>query len=398
MMRYSLIFVCSIFALKSHSQISIDHNFPGGNVKVVGIESDTVFFAPDLRDTEGDWFYWYFRATSNQPQTWIFKATRPNVLTSMGASYSLDGGKSWQWISREDHLDDDIFSFSFSEPDQSVRLSIAQPYTEVHLNNFLDNYKDDRSLKRETFCESRSGRPVEVLYLSNFDRESDYKILFTARHHACEMMASYVMEGIVEALLSDSPAMKKLLDRAEIMIIPFVDKDGVEAGDQGKNRKPRDHNRDYSGQSLYAVPAKLREDIPGWVENKPWMAIDLHNPWIRNKDNEQIFFVGKNPPALEKEQVKLAEILENTRRGHLNFNAQQNFLPFGEGWNNTNNYEQGAPFVAWAAAYFKKGLLVTTTIEFPYALNGEQVITRENSRLFGQDLIYAVDKYLLDHE
>ena len=37
----------------------------------------------------------------------------------------------------------------------------------------------------------------------------------------------------------------------EVLAIPFMDKDGVEEGDQGKNRKPRDHNRDYIGQSVH---------------------------------------------------------------------------------------------------------------------------------------------------
>jgi len=39
----------------------IDAGFPGGNIIVDGIEGDTVFLRPDLRDTQGDWFYWAFR-------------------------------------------------------------------------------------------------------------------------------------------------------------------------------------------------------------------------------------------------------------------------------------------------------------------------------------------------
>ena len=42
-------------------------------------------------------------------------------------------------------------------------------------------------------------------------------------------------------------------------LVPFVDKDGVEEGDQGKNRAPRDHNRDYAGASMYPETGALRE-------------------------------------------------------------------------------------------------------------------------------------------
>lgn len=39
----------------------VDCDFPGGNIVVDGIKDDTVFLHQDVRDTQGDWFYWYFR-------------------------------------------------------------------------------------------------------------------------------------------------------------------------------------------------------------------------------------------------------------------------------------------------------------------------------------------------
>ena len=41
--------------------LNIDADFPGGNIVLDRIEGDTVLLHQDLRDTEGDWFYWYFR-------------------------------------------------------------------------------------------------------------------------------------------------------------------------------------------------------------------------------------------------------------------------------------------------------------------------------------------------
>jgi len=65
-----------------HAQISIDTNFAGANVIIDSISADTVYFRPDLKDTQGDWFYWNFRAISTQPKKWFFKATGPDDLTS----------------------------------------------------------------------------------------------------------------------------------------------------------------------------------------------------------------------------------------------------------------------------------------------------------------------------
>ena len=393
-MKRILTIVAFFWLHLAHAQISIDTNFPGANVIIDSISADTVYFRPDLRETQGDWFYWNFRAVSNQPKKWYFKAQDVNDLTSKGASFSQDGGYTWQWIDPGDHHGEQLFSFTFEEADQVVRLSMGQPYTQVNYERFIKSFKHDSRLKTATLATTRRGRSAEKIIISHFDQAPEYKILFVARAHACEMMSNYLLEGIIRALMSENPKMQALLDKAEIMIIPFMDKDGVEEGDQGKNRIPRDHNRDYSGESLYATTKALRSQVPKWVQDTPWIGIDLHNPWIKNAEHERIFLVGNANAAIEKEQIKFAEILRREQRGALTFDPQKNFLRYGTSWNTGSNYEQGWPFTKWASSYFDKGLLFTTTLEFPYAVNLGQTVTQENSREFGEDLIYAIATYL----
>lgn len=62
----------------------------------------------------------------------------------------------------------------------------------------------------------------------------------------------------MEAVL-DAADVRWLREQVEFFVVPFMDKDGVEAGDQGKNRRPYDHNRDYQGESLYASVRAMRE-------------------------------------------------------------------------------------------------------------------------------------------
>ena len=40
--------------------MTINTDFCGGNAIIRSVADDTVVFSPDLRDTEGDWFYWAF--------------------------------------------------------------------------------------------------------------------------------------------------------------------------------------------------------------------------------------------------------------------------------------------------------------------------------------------------
>lgn len=397
-MKITLVTLGLMCVTSGYAQISIDTNFAGANVIIDSISADTVYFRPNLKDTQGDWFYWNFRAISTQPKKWFFKAQDPNDLTARGAAYSLDGGYNWQWIDETDHHGEQLFSFTFEKADQVVRLSMGQPYTQHNFEHFIQLYKDDPRLKLGELTTTQKGRAAEKLLISNFDKKPEFKILLVARAHACEMMSNYLVEGIIKAVLSDNPKMQALLDKAEIMIIPFLDKDGVEEGDQGKNRIPRDHNRDYSGESLYATTRALRSQIPEWLGNTPWVGIDLHNPWIKNAEHERVFLVGNANPEIEREQLKFAEILRSKQRGSLTFDTQQNFLRYGESWNTGNNYEQGWPFSKWASSFYGKGLLFTTTLEFPYAVNLGQTVTQDNSREFGEDFIYAIAAYLNEQQ
>ncbi|MEH6682016.1 MAG: M14 family zinc carboxypeptidase [Sediminicola sp.] len=376
------------------SQINIDTNFAGSNVIIDSIAVDTLYFRPDLRTTQSEWFYWNFRAVANTPKRWYFKANRKNVLTALGASFSLDGGDTWQWVDKMDNLGPNMFSYSFEADDSTVRFSLGQPYTEKNYRRFIKAYENHPNIKLSVLATTRKGREVERITIGNFNTRPKLKILLTARHHACEMMASYVLEGMIASLLDGSKEMEALLKKAEITIIPFVDKDGVEEGDQGKNRWPRDHNRDYSGNSIYASTAAIRNLKTEWIGNDPWIAIDLHNPWVLGSGAQRIHFVGKEPAAFEKEQRKFAEILTDSQRGELKVDGKNNFLAWGESWNVGSNDSQGWSLVAWAGSYFKQGTLMATTVEFPYALNGDQVITAKNAREFGRDLTYALKLYL----
>ncbi len=82
------------------------------------------------------------------------------------------------------------------------------------------------------------------------------------------MMASWSLEGLMDEVLADTTDGRWLREHVEFLVVPFMDKDGVEDGDQGKNRRPHDHNRDYLGESIYPEVAAWRAFVPGWSEGR----------------------------------------------------------------------------------------------------------------------------------
>src|SRR5436190_1939137 len=78
--------------------VQIDTNYPSGNIVVEKITGDTVNIRPDLRDTEGKWFYWCFRVRGAAGKTLTFKFTEVAPVGVRGPAVSLDEGATWKWL------------------------------------------------------------------------------------------------------------------------------------------------------------------------------------------------------------------------------------------------------------------------------------------------------------
>jgi len=379
-------------AAESTAGLTIDAAVPGGNSIVDRIEGDHVYLHQDPRDTERFWFYWHFRARGAGARTLTFHFTKGNVVGVRGPAVSTDGGKTWSWLGPM-HASPNTFAYHFSEDAAEVRFCLAMPYVEANLREFLGRHAQDAHLKAATLATTKKGRAVERLHVGKLDGPPEHRVLLTARHHACEMMASWAQEGLLEAVLADDDTGRWLRQHVEFLALPFIDKDGVEEGDQGKNRRPHDHNRDYLAQSIYPAVAALREFVPNWSEGRLRLALDMHCPYLRSGGakpgrDEQIFFVG--PPS-EKQWAELerfSQVLEETQTGPLRYRRQNN-LPFGMDW---NTLAEARSCGRWAGAL--PGIRLATTIEIPYASAGGEAVTIDSARALGHDLAGTVRRYL----
>lgn len=369
----------------------VDTDIPAGNVVVEGTGADGFAIRPDLRDTAGDWFYWHFRVTGAGGRTLRFRLTRPNTLAGTGPAVSLDQGWTWRWLGAETC---NGWSFAYSVPEDvaDLRFSVGMPYTERNLRAALQELAPCPHLEVSELCTTRKGRSVELIRAGRV-REAGprHRVLVTARHHCCEMMASYVLEGLLAAALADDDLGSWFRENTEVLAVPFVDKDGVEDGDQGKNRRPRDHNRDYDGTSVHRETAALRRFVPQWTGECLSVALDLHCPCLRGHGNEHIYFVGHADQAIWREQCRFGEVLESVRSGSLPYHAADN-LPFGTAWNTAKNRQQGKHSIGWASE--QAGIRLATGIEVPYAVASGMEVNPASARAFGRDLAEALRTYL----
>jgi len=325
-----------------------------------------------------------------------FQFTQGDVVGVLGPAVSTDGGESWTWLGR-DVVQERTFRYAFEAGADEVRFCVAVPYVEANLREFLERHKGDPNLRADILCKTRKGRETELLHLGRLDGQCVHRVLLTCRHHCCESLASYSLEGILEAVLADSEQGRWLREHVEFLVVPFMDKDGVEDGDQGKNRRPHDHNRDYAGasagESIYPAVRALRQLVPQWSAGRLCFALDMHCPYIRGETDEYIYFVGGPDQEIWERVGHFSKILEAVQAGPLAFDSKNN-LSFGQGWNTRENYKEGKSFSRWAAEL--AGILVGTCIEIPYANASGQAVTAETARALGRDLAHAFHRFLED--
>lgn len=248
----------------------IHNKFTGGNISVLKTEGNTIYVEREIRDTEGDWFYWAFCVEGAQGRTLTFKFPSENRVGWFGAAVSHDL-KTWYWQDTE--YCPDSFTYTFKDDEKKVYFA----HDMLYLPHLFDAFCEKNSFSQKVFCITEQGNEVPFLRFGNGEKY----IIATARHHACESTGNYVLEGFTEVLKDNLP------DDYSLIVIPFMDFDGVIYGDQGKNRKPYDHNRDYLDSPIYSSTKTLM-DFAKSHDLKYYF--DFHSPWHLRNNNDHPFF------------------------------------------------------------------------------------------------------------
>ncbi|MDD2599703.1 MAG: M14 family zinc carboxypeptidase [Kiritimatiellae bacterium] len=375
-----------------NEKLVIDKALPAGNIRLERIEGDTVYLQNELRDTSGWWFYWAFRIQGAAGRTLTFRFTNGDAVCTRGPCVSLDQGKNWAYAAES--FTTRTFTYAFPAGCDELWFAMGMVHTQRDWEAFLAKHAANTAfIETGTLCLSRKGRPVERARFGCINQVPTYRIWLSARHHAAEMMGSYVLEGILDAVLASTELGAWLRENVEFMVVPFVDKDGVEDGDQGKNRTPHDHNRDYD-EFLYPECRAITNWITTHAQSDVDIVLDIHCPWIRGQYNEWVYQVYTKNSSNAAAQRRFGEILEARQRGAMNYKVT-NDLPFGQSWNTDANYSAGRSFKMWVLDCVP-GNRLSTTYEVPFATANSATVTREACREFGEGTAEALKAFLIE--
>lgn len=363
--------------LYSRSAVRVDDRLPAGNIVFEKIVNDTVYVSQDLRGAEKDWFYWAFRVRGAQGRTLTFVFTRSDVVGRRGPVVSPDKGKTYEYLA-EKGAGKRTFTYAFSEDDREVWFYECFPYTPQMWTSFMKSHPKG-FYEKGVLCKSRKGRPVPYYRISSGVAKPRVSVMVTSRHHCSEAPATYVAEGLVAAFLEDNESGRWLRDNMELIVVPFIDMDGVVDGDQGKWRPPHDHNRDYT-EFLYPETAAFAALVK---QVRPDVFLDFHNPTLNTR---YVFSPLCEKPAPKEDAF--AALVEKYQEGGLNYRTSKD-LPFGVSWNTAKNYEMGFSVKQWVLAN-TEGIQVCRTFEMPFTYAGKTRIYPSNLRQFGHGIARAL--------
>ncbi len=356
----------------------IRSDFPGGNIRVEANGDTEILLSKEMRGSSGIWFYWYFEAEFDQPGTYTFRFSDGASIGTQGPATCTPDGKNWRWLGADsirNTQDSEAFLYSCQHP-ETRRFCVGMQYLQSDWEEFLGR----ENLSGSVLCRSRQGRDCEMLELGS----GEIPVVITSRHHCCEMAATYVLEGILASALKNPACIEKFC----FLAIPFVDKDGVENGDQGKNRLPHDHARDYNPTPIYPECAAIQQLI---LARHPLLVMDLHCPWLRSgASNESIYLVGSSNPDNAVRAERFAVQLEKHAVSDAPYYTADN-IPFGTSWNTAANYTQGSTLVTWSSRLPWQPTAVS--FEIPYANTREVALTPSAWRHLGQNFLESMDAF-----
>lgn len=120
-------------------------------------------------------------------------------------------------------------------------------------------YQNKDKIRRTVLCKSLAGTDVEMLIVTNFASTPEgishrKAVVLTCRIHPGESNSSFIMNGVIDYLISNDEKAEFLRNTFVFKIIPMLNPDGVIIGNYRCSIIGADLNRQWIGPSSKQYP------------------------------------------------------------------------------------------------------------------------------------------------
>ena len=263
-----------------HNGVFVDAAFDGGELAGCSVTDAGLFV---LTITPED-------PPPINPSPWYaFRVSGPTDATATVEIRFVDGpARYWPKISTDKRswtrmaesavaVDENASTFSMTVPASPAGVYVAGQ--EIHDDAWWSEWRDELSanplLATHVVGQSRDGRPIVV-----FDTGSNAAevIVLLGRQHPPEITGTLAMRVFLDAVLADTDQAVALRERYRLVIAPWINPDGVEAGHWRHNHGGVDLNRDwgpFTQPETTAVHDYLLATFAKGV--RPALMLDFHS-------------------------------------------------------------------------------------------------------------------------
>lgn len=159
-------------------------------------------------------------------------------------------------------------------------------------------YQNKDKIRKTVLCKSLAGNDVDMLIVTNFlsdpvDIAVRKSIILTSRVHPGETNASWMMNGVIDFLVSDDEHAEFLRNTFVFKIVPMLNPDGVIVGNYRCSLMGQDLNRQWIGSSskFYPINYHTKLMMKRTLESRDiFFFCDMHGHSV----GRNVFMFGNN--------------------------------------------------------------------------------------------------------
>ena len=241
------------------SALHISSDFDSGNIQVLDAINPLhvrLAIKPDTKSPHFQWFHFKVDGLS-VGQTHEFQLSNASQSSYNNAWDGYQAVASYDhehWFRVPTNFDGSSLNISLEAEHPSVWFAYFEPYSRERHNLLIKNALQWSGCELLATGKSVEGRGIELLRKGT-GAAHKRKIWIIAQQHPGEHMAEWFMQGVLERLEQGSdPQLRKLLDVADLYLIPNMNPDGAFHGHLRTNANGQDLNRAWQNTDPHGSP------------------------------------------------------------------------------------------------------------------------------------------------
>jgi uncharacterized repeat protein (TIGR02543 family) len=270
-----------------------------GTYTILGNQIDFEMVTETLTTGEIYTYWTYFKVTNTQDREVTFRITNAAevpflTITTQEAQlvYSYDG-VNWFRITTHSYSGG-IYTFTQTFTSNEAYIATFYPFSYTEMRDYLNTVDASPWAEKTILGSSEQGRDVALLKITNpAIPDTGKKVIYIiGRQHSAETCSSYMLQGMIDFLISDNADAQRMRDAFVWYIVPMVNPDGVYLGKSRGTSENRNANRDWMNTETVEINL-IREHI---ILIDTTYGIDFFIDWHSQMDDTSWYNYVYSPP------------------------------------------------------------------------------------------------------